>query len=201
MSETIWDLLNLIREVESPSYAEHRALFDALTEATWIAKTIESELFIRGDAAWHDAVFLGNLINPVAHRLLSTPEQDLGKQNLPISTACRLGITLFIIILKQQSQGCPAPSTPYISKVVGLLQQDIATPSYTSSSLLVLRLCLLLLCTVAYPDTSLLPEISIMIIDVIKELKLNSWAELLETVRVMPWISKFETRKGFARYI
>lgn len=38
MSETVWDLLNLVREVESPPYAEHRALFDGLTEATWIAK-------------------------------------------------------------------------------------------------------------------------------------------------------------------
>lgn len=129
------------------------------------------------------------------------PEQDLGKQHLPISTACRLDITLFIIILKQQSQGCLAPSTPYVSKVVSFLRQGITVSSHTSSRPSVLQLWLLLLCTVAYPDTSILPEINIMIIDVAKELKLKSWTELLETVRVMPWISKFETRKGFARYI
>jgi hypothetical protein len=188
MSETVWDLLNLVRKVEPPPYAEHRALLDGLTEATWIAKTI----------AW---VFLGYRINPVAHRLLSTPEKDFRQQELPISTACRLGITLFIIILKQQSQGCPAPSIPYVSKVVEMFRQGITISSHTSSSLFVLQLWLLLLCTVAYPDSSLLPEIRIMIIDVMKELKFNSWAELLGTVRVMPWIGKFETRKGFTKYM
>lgn len=34
MSEPVWDLLNLVRKVESPPYAEHRALFNGLTEAT-----------------------------------------------------------------------------------------------------------------------------------------------------------------------
>ncbi|KAL6900604.1 beta-lactamase/transpeptidase-like protein [Trichoderma evansii] len=58
MSETIWDILNLVSEVESMPYVENKALFDALTEATWIARTIESESFTRGDAAWHDTVFL-----------------------------------------------------------------------------------------------------------------------------------------------
>lgn len=48
------------------------------------------------------------------------------------------------------------------------------------------QLWLLLLCTVAYPDTTLFPEIRIIMIDVIKQLKLNSWVEVLETVRVMP---------------
>lgn len=82
MSEAIWDLLKLVREAESLSYAEHSALFDALTEATWIAKTIEFELFTRGDAAWHDAVFLVYVVNPVAHRLLSVPEKGHRKQKL-----------------------------------------------------------------------------------------------------------------------
>lgn len=201
MSETIWNVLSLVKKVESLSYVEHKALFNAWSDITWIAKSIESELFIRGETAWHDTVFLGHLINPVAHRLLLTPQNDCSQQTLRRSTACRLGITLFIIILKQQSQGCPAPSTPYVSKAVSLLQQGITIPSRTSSSLLLLQLWLLLLCTVAYPDTSLLPEIRIMIMGVIKELKLDSWAELLEKVRAMPWISKFESRTGFTRYI
>lgn len=201
MSEIIWDLLYLVREVESLSYVEHKALFDALAEATWIAKTIESELFTRGDAAWHDTVFLGYLVNPVAHRLLSIPEEGHVRQSLTVSTAVRLGITLFIIILKQQSQGCPAPSTPYVSKVVDLLNQGITIPSHTSSSLFLLQLWLLLLCAVAYPDTYLFPKIRIMIIVLMKQLKLRSWGEVLEIVRVMPWISKFESRQGFGKYI
>lgn len=201
MSETVWDLLNLVKDVEPLSFVEHKTLFNAFSDVTWIAKSIESELFTRGEAAWHDAVFLGYLINPVAHRLLLTPQNDRSQQTLRISTACRLGITLFIIILKQQSQGCPAPSTPYVSKAVSLLQHGITIPSRASSSLLLLQLWLLLLCTVAYPDTSLLPEIRIMVISVIKELKLDSWAELLKKVRAMPWISKFEGRTGFTKYI
>lgn len=201
ISETLCDLLNIARDAEFLPNVEHKALFDALTEATWIARTIESEIFTRGDAAWHDTVFLGQLVNPVAHRMLSTLEQGNRKQNPPISTAIRLGVTLYMIILKQQSKGCPAPSTPYIAKVVDLLHQGIAMPSCITSSLLILQLWLLLLCAVAYPDTTLFPEIRKMIIGVIKQLKLGSWNEVLEILRVMPWIGKFESRQGFVKYI
>lgn len=45
MWETIWDILNLIYEVESLSHVEHKALFNALSDVTRLAKRIESELF------------------------------------------------------------------------------------------------------------------------------------------------------------
>ncbi|KAL6835635.1 hypothetical protein J3E69DRAFT_372957 [Trichoderma sp. SZMC 28015] len=201
-TSAIWDLLNLVKETEYQSEDERNELFDALKEVSSIAKTVESELFTRGDAAWHDAVFLGSLVHPVAHRLLSTLEQDCEKQHLPISTSIRLGIALFIIILKQQSQGCPAPSSPYVAKAVAVLYWDIPSiPSSMSSSLFTLQLWLLLLCTIAYPDTTLLPEISMMTMRIKKQSKLNSWEEVVATARLMPWISRFESRKGFSNYL
>jgi hypothetical protein len=190
--------LCFVKIVESQPDVEQRALFDALREAMSIARTIESELCTRGDAAWHDTVFLGSQVNPIAHRLLSTPERYDEKENSPVSTAIRLGIILFIIIIKQQSQGCPAPSTPYVSKAVGLLSQG--TPKillHMSLSLYTLQLWLLLLCIVAYPDTTLLPEIYMMVMRIKSQLKLNSWDEVLAVARLMPWIGKFEFRKGF----
>lgn len=194
--------MSLVKETECQSDVEQDELFDALKEVSSIAKTIESEVFTRGDAAWHDAVFLGCLVHPVAHRLLSTLEQDCEKQHLPISTSIRLGIALFIIILKQQSQGCPAPSTPYVAKAVAVLYWDIpAIPSHMSSILFTLQSWLLLLCTIAYPDTTLLPEIQMMITRIMKQSNLNSWDEVVATARLMPWISKFESRKGFGNYL
>ncbi|KAL7945343.1 hypothetical protein V8C42DRAFT_322852 [Trichoderma barbatum] len=197
-----WDLLRFVGEVEPQSDDELTALSDALGEVASIAKTIESELFARGDAAWHDTVFLGNQVNSVAHLLLSTLETDCEKQSLPISMSIRFGIALFVIILKQQSRACPAPSTPYVSKVVGLIYQSTPIiPSHMSSSLFTLKLWLLLLCTIAYPDTALLFEIRMMIMGIMKQSKLNSWDEVLSMVRLMPWIEKFESRKGFGKYL
>ncbi|KAJ4865626.1 hypothetical protein T069G_02156 [Trichoderma breve] len=201
-TSAIWDLLILVKETECQSDVEQNELFDALKEVSSIAKTIESELFTRGDAAWHDAVFLSCLVHPVAHRLLSTLEQDCEKQHLPISTSIRFGIALFIIILKQQSRACPAPSTPYVAKAVAALYWDIPNiPSHMSSSLFTLQLWLLLLCTIAYPDTTLLPEIQMMIARIQKQSNLNSWDEVAATARLMPWISKFESCKGFGDYL
>ncbi|PKK51793.1 hypothetical protein CI102_3152 [Trichoderma harzianum] len=201
-TSAIWDLLRLVKETECQSDVEQNELFDALREVSSIAKTIESELFTRGDDVWHDAVFLGCLVHPVAHRLLSTLEQDCEKQHLPISTSIRLGIALFIIILKQQSRACPAPSSPYVAKAVAVLYWDIPNiPSHKSSILFTLQLWLLLLCTIAYPDTTLLPEIQMMIARIQKQSRLNSWDEVVATARLMPWISKFESRRGFRNYL
>ncbi|QYS92692.1 hypothetical protein H0G86_000097 [Trichoderma simmonsii] len=201
-TSAIWDLLSLVKETECQSDVEQNELFDALKEVSSIAKTIESEVFTRGDAAWHDAVFLGSLVHPVAHRLLSTLEQDCEKQHLPISVSIRLGIALFVLILKQQSQGCPAPSTPYVAKTVAVLYWDIPNiPSHMSSILFTLQLWLLLLCTIAYPDTTLLPEIQMMITRIMKQSNLNCWDKVVATARLMPWISKFGSRKGFGDYL
>ncbi|KAL7958042.1 hypothetical protein V8C34DRAFT_324751 [Trichoderma compactum] len=200
-TSAIWDLLRFVKEIECQPDVEQNALFDALREISSIAKTIKSEFFTRGDAAWHDSLLLSCLGHLAAHRLLSTLEKGCENQDLPISTSIRLGIALFLIILKQRSRGCPAPSTPYVAKAVSVFYWDIPNiPLHMSSSLFTLRLWLLLLCAIACPDTALLPESRILIMRIKKQSSLNSWEEVVARARLMPRISKFESRKGFGNY-
>lgn len=40
-----------------------------------------------------------------------------------------------------------------------------------------------------------------MIMKLKEQAKLNSWDEVVATARLMPWIGKFEFRKGFGNYL
>lgn len=192
VSFAVEQLLYLVRKMESQPDFERNSLFNALRQTADVAGRIETESLKRSGAVWEDGLWLGSQVNPIAHRLLSTQGNSHEAWLYPISSTIYLGVALFIIIIRQRTQGCPAATTSYISKAIQVLVYSTPSTTEMPSILLTLRLWLLLLCTVPYSDAALLSRIRDLVMETRQTFKL-SWEDVLERTRLLPWINRFES--------
>ena len=171
-----------------------------------VAATIESELATRGDALWKDEIFLGLLINPLAHHLFDQALQT-ASVSPPLDQALasiRLGVIVWIIWVKRMCQSWPGPPMAYVAELLDLLSMQSdwnpGTTSDVTDDILSVRLWLSVICGVASCPRSRERKTAVTLIaDNSKGLDRYEWAEVMVHVRRMPWISSFETQLAGVR--
>ncbi|KAL9042948.1 MAG: hypothetical protein Q9214_003635 [Letrouitia sp. 1 TL-2023] len=187
-------LFNIIK-AEPTGDKNFMHIVSCMTDLNAIAALIELQFAAKCDGLWIDEVYTGLRINSIVHRLLDRPVQvtSMADREL-ILEALRLGAILWIIWIKRQYRSYPGPSTRYVSKLLSLpLVQHGWKGTSSDSDLLSIRLWLLVLCGISSCNTTGQRTTAVdMIARAMRQLKGNSWVEMMTRVRQMPWVSVFE---------
>ena len=163
-----------------------------------LSTIIQSELFVRGDDLWSDEVFLGLRLNPIAHRLLSTPSATRTRTDAPkhrVLEVARLGALLFIIWIKKKSRTYPGSraTTSYWTSALDFLGDTRVEGSLLGvASLASLNLWVLVLCALTSENPAHQDKALRLIARIKVEQNVSSWEAVVERVRSMPWVGKLE---------
>lgn len=162
-----------------------------------LSMVIELELLKRGDSLWHDEVFMGLRLNPIAHSLLSTLSTEPAMASLDSTLeAARLGCLIFVLALKEMTHTFPDTDAGYASRVLAVLENDATgiTPS-SNSAYVALRLWLLVMCSISSLSSNERVVVTIDLVQTMDLLGLDTWDEVMAKVRTMPWVdAAFESR-------
>ncbi|KAK3384709.1 hypothetical protein B0T24DRAFT_690039 [Lasiosphaeria ovina] len=159
-----------------------------------LAALIRFELATRGNATWDDEEQMGFLMNPVTHQLLDQPlrSEPVTRWDI-ISEALRLGAVIWIIRVKRRCRSYPGTAEARISTLLGMLSsKSNAEHVWNSPDLRLVRLWLLVLCSISEPGDKDLATSMEMIASDMKEPRSVSWVEIMADIRQMPWVDIFE---------
>jgi len=159
-----------------------------------LAALVQFELATKGNAIWDDEEQMGFLVNPVTHQLLDQPlRSEPGTRWDIISEALRLGAMIWIIRVKRRCRSYPGTAEARISTLLKMLSsKSNAEHIWNSPDLRLVRLWLLVLCSISEPSDKDLATSMEMIASEIKEPRSVSWVEIMADIRQMPWVDIFE---------
>ncbi|SPO01811.1 uncharacterized protein DNG_04484 [Cephalotrichum gorgonifer] len=161
-----------------------------------LAAQLQFELATKGDAIWDDEEQMGFLVNPVAHHLLNQRPPGSSEPMTHcdvISEALRLGAIIWIIRVKRRCRSYPGTAEARISKLLKMLPMEPTTEhGWNSPDLRLVRLWLLVLCSISEPSEEDLATAMGMIADEMRERSAVLWDEIMSGIRHMPWVDIFE---------
>ncbi|KAM7215031.1 hypothetical protein V8F06_009557 [Rhypophila decipiens] len=160
-----------------------------------LAALVRLELATKGDAIWEDEDQMGFLINPVAHHLLHHPpsrSEPATRWDI-ISEALRLGAIIWIIRVKRRCRSYPGTAEARISTLLKVLSSKFSAEHvWNSPELYLVRLWLLVLCSISEPGEEDLTISMDMIASGMRGPRSVSWVEIMAGIRQMPWVDIFE---------
>ncbi|KAH7161697.1 hypothetical protein EDB81DRAFT_683664 [Dactylonectria macrodidyma] len=159
-----------------------------------LAVLVRFKLATKGIAIWDDEEQMGFLINLVTHQLLDQPlRSDPVTRWDIISEALRLGAMIWIIRVKRRCRSYPGTAEARISTLLKMLSsRSNAEHVWNSPDLRLVRLWLLVLCSISEPSGKDLATSMEMIASEMKESRSVSWVEIMADIRQMPWVDIFE---------
>ncbi|KAH8595355.1 hypothetical protein B0O99DRAFT_155028 [Bisporella sp. PMI_857] len=159
-----------------------------------LAALVRFELATKGNAIWDDEEQMGFLVNPVTHQLLDQPlrSKPVTRWDI-ISEALRLGAMIWIIWVKRRCRSYPGTAEARISTLLKVLSsKSNAEHVWNSPDLRLVRLWLLVLCSISEPSDKDLATSMEMIASEMKEPRSVLWVEIMAGIRQMPWVDIFE---------
>ncbi|KAF5712863.1 hypothetical protein FMUND_8141 [Fusarium mundagurra] len=140
------------------SYGERSlAVLACMGDLNALSTFLQTEQVTKGDAIWSDEEQMGLLLNPIAHDLLNQQKIELPQSDTPIEIileSLRLGAIIWIIQAKRRCRSYPGTAKAYITTLLGLISNEAEADTIWkfSADLLVVRLWLLVLCSVSEPS-------------------------------------------------
>lgn len=190
-------LLSIIND-ENTQNTRFMKVMSCISDLNALAGLVQFELATKGNAIWDDGEQMGFLINPITHQLLDQPSiSDPVSRSDIISEVLRLGAMIWIITVKRRCRSYPGTAQPRISTLLKMLpRKSDAGHVWNSPDLRLVRLWLLVLCSISEPtDEDLVTSIEMIASD-IKEPRWVSWAQIMADIRQMPWVDIFEPQRA-----
>lgn len=186
-------LLSVIND-ENTQNTRFMNVMSNISDLNALAALVGFELAAKGNAIWDDEEQMGFLMNPVTHQLLDQPSRSEPVTRWDIiSEALRLGAMIWIIQVKRRCRSYPGTAEARISTLLKMLSsKSNAEHVWNSPDLCLLRLWLLVLCSISDPSDKDLATSMGMIASEMKEPKSVSWVEIMSDIRQMPWVDIFE---------
>ncbi|KAH8909275.1 hypothetical protein BR93DRAFT_994955 [Coniochaeta sp. PMI_546] len=186
-------LLSIIND-ENIQNARFMNVVSYIGDLNALAALVRFELGTKGHAIWDDEEHMGILMNPLTHQLL---DQPLGSEPTTrwgtISEALRLGAIIWIIRVKRRCRSYPGTAEARISTLLRLLSsKPNAEQVWNDPGLRLVRLWLLVLCSICEPSEKDLATSMEMIVSEMNKLRSVSWGEIMVDLRQMPWVDVFE---------
>jgi len=137
---------------------------------------------------------MARIINPFTHRLLYRPRQSEPRTRCDItSETLRLGAAIWIIQVKRRCRSYPGTAEARISVLVKtLLRSYHEADIWNSADLHLVRLWLLILCSISESTDQDRATSLQMMASAIEEPTLALWDEVMSNVRQMPWADIFD---------
>ena len=159
-----------------------------------LAALFRFELATKGNTIWDDEEHMGFLMNPFTHKLLDQPLRSEQVTRLDIiSEALRLGAMIWIIQVKRRCRSFPGTAEACISTLLKMLSsKSNAEHVWNSPDLHLVRLWLLVLCSISEPSDKELATSIEMIDSEMQGPRSMSWIEITADIRLMPWVDIFE---------
>ncbi|KAK0721885.1 hypothetical protein B0T26DRAFT_769787 [Lasiosphaeria miniovina] len=192
--ETLPDPLLSVINDENRQDTRFMSALSCIGDLNALAALVRFELATKGNAIWDDEEWMGILMNPVTHQLLdqSSRSQPVTRCDI-ISEALRLGAVLWIIRVKRRCRSYPGTAEERISRLLKTLSSESnAEQVWNSPGLRLVRLWLLVLCSIGEPSDEDLATSRKMIASEMKQPRLVSWVEIMADVRQMPWVDIFD---------
>ncbi|TVY79837.1 hypothetical protein Focb16_v009302 [Fusarium oxysporum f. sp. cubense] len=169
------------------------AVLACMGDLNALATFLQTEQVTKGDAIWSDEEQMGLLLNPIAHDLLNQQQLEPPKPDTPyeiILESLRLGAIIWIIQVKRRCRSYPGTAQARITTLLRTISNDTEAdiPWNFSADLQVVRLWLLVLCSVSEPSGQDYSTLMRIIASEMKELNLVTWGQLISIIRRMPWI-------------
>ncbi|EWY99388.1 hypothetical protein FOYG_03440 [Fusarium oxysporum NRRL 32931] len=169
------------------------AVLACMGDLNALATFLQTEQVTKGDAIWSDEEQMGLLLNPIAHDLLNQQQLEPPKPDTPyeiILESLRLGAIIWIIQVKRRCRSYPGTAQARITTLLRTISNDTEAdiPWNCSADLQVVRLWLLVLCSVSEPSGQDYSTLMRIIASEMKELNLVTWGQLISITRRMPWI-------------
>jgi hypothetical protein len=179
---------------ESPENTPSMEVMSCIGELNALAAHVRFELATKGDAIWDDGEQLGFLMNPVTHHVLDQPLRPEPVRRCDIiSEALRLGAMIWIIRVKRRCRSYPGTARARVSTLLQLLSsKSNGEHVWNTPDLRLVRLWLLVLCSISEPSDEDLEISTKMLACEMKEPWSVSWIEIMTDVRQMPWVDIFE---------
>ncbi|KPM45146.1 hypothetical protein AK830_g1318 [Neonectria ditissima] len=146
------------------------------------------------NTTWDDGEEINFLVNPVTHKLLDQPLtfEPVTRWDI-VSDALRLGAMIWIIRVKRRCRSYPGTAEARISRLLKILSsKSKAGHVWNSPDLSLVRLWLLVLCSISGPTDKDLVTSMEMIASEMKGPRSVSWDRIMADIRQMPWIDIFE---------
>ncbi|KAK4240082.1 hypothetical protein C8A03DRAFT_13552 [Achaetomium macrosporum] len=186
-------LLSLIND-ENTHNTQFMNVMSSIGHLNEVAALVRSKLATKGNAIWDDEEQMGFLINPVTHELLDQPSRSspITRWDI-ISKALRIGAMIWIIQVKRRCRSYPGTAEARISTLLKMLSsKSDAEHVWDSPDLRLVRLWLLVLCSISEPSDEDLATSMEMIASEMEEPRSVSWVDIMADVRQMPWLDIFE---------
>lgn len=169
------------------------AVLACMGDLNSLATFLRTGEMTKGDAIWSDGEQINLLLNPIAHDLLNQQLSEPPQSNTPfeiILESLRLGAIIWIIQTKRRCRSYPGTAQTHITSLLRILSKDAEadSPWNCRADLQVVRLWLLVLCSVSEPSGQDYLTLMQIIASEMKELNLVTWSQLVSVIQVMPWI-------------
>ncbi|KAL1846860.1 hypothetical protein Daus18300_014118 [Diaporthe australafricana] len=187
-------LLSVMND-ENTQNARFMNVMSCMGDLNALAALVRFDLATKGEAIWDDAEQMGSLMNPVTYQLLNQPLRSLRVTIWDIiSDALRLGAMIWIIQVKRRCRSYPGTAEARISTLLKILSSKFnAEHIWNSPDLRLVRLWVLVLCSISEPrDKDFLSSME-MIASEMKEPRSVSWGQIMACIRQMPWVDIFES--------
>ncbi|RKK98624.1 hypothetical protein BFJ71_g6633 [Fusarium oxysporum] len=153
------------------------AVLACMGDLNALATFLQTEQVTKGDAIWSDEEQMGLLLNPIAHDLLNQQQLEPPKPDTPyeiILKSLRLGAIIWIIQVKRRCRSYPGTAQARITTLLRTISNDAEAdiPWNCSADLQVVRLWLLVLCSVSEPSGQDYSTLMRIIASEMKELNL-----------------------------
>ncbi|CCT65616.1 uncharacterized protein FFB20_07809 [Fusarium fujikuroi] len=169
------------------------AVLACMGDLNSLATFLRTGEMTKGDAIWSDGEQINLLLNPIAHDLLNQQLSEPSQSNTPfemILKSLRLGAIIWIIQTKRRCRSYPGTAQTHITSLLRILSKDAEadSPWNCRADLQVVRLWLLVLCSVSEPSGQDYATLMQIIASEMKELDLVTWIQLVSVIQGMPWI-------------
>ncbi|KAI1026277.1 hypothetical protein LB504_011351 [Fusarium proliferatum] len=169
------------------------AVLACMGDLNSLATFLRTGEMTKGDAIWSDGEQINLLLNPIAHDLLNQQLSEPPQSNTPfemILESLRLGAIIWIIQTKRRCRSYPGTAQTHITSLLRILSKDAEadSPWNCRADLQVVRLWLLVLCSVSEPSGQDYATLMQIIASEMKELDLVTWIQLVSVIQGMPWI-------------
>ncbi|KNA96269.1 hypothetical protein FOXG_18125 [Fusarium oxysporum f. sp. lycopersici 4287] len=159
-------------------YERFLAVLACMGDLNALATFLQTEQVTKGDAIWSDEEQMSLLLNPIAHDLLNQQQLEPPKPDTPyaiILESLRLGAIIWIIQVKRRCRSYPGTAQARITTLLRTISNDTEAdiPWNCSADLQVVRLWLLVLCSVSEPSGQDYSTLMRIIASEMKELNLN----------------------------
>ncbi|KAF5564359.1 hypothetical protein FPHYL_4783 [Fusarium phyllophilum] len=154
------------------------AILACMGDLNALATFLQTEQVTKGDAIWSDEEQMALLLNPIAHDLLNQQQSEPLQLETPfeiIFESLRLGAIIWIIQVKRRCRSYPGTAQAHITTLLRTISKEggANTPWNCSANLQVVRLWLLVLCSVSEPSGQDYSTLMRIIASEMKELNLS----------------------------